>query len=500
MGTGAVIAADIGSSVLKAVQFDSEGAVRAVARRPVTTHSPDPRSHQQDPDEWWQAFAGAVAELPDSSHASAVVLTGSMQNLIALDAAARPLAPAVLYSDRRLDEEEIATLSARLPADYAKRTGNRLDPAHTILKLMMLPRFVPAATGRRDVRWAFGAKDAISFRLTGSCAIDPTTASTTGLMGITTRDWDGDLVVAAGINPTALPKILAGDEIVGHLSVEAAKFTGLPAGIPVFNGAGDAATATWGAYADSPGRAYCYLGTTGWVAATLDLADAAPPREIYTLADPLRRDRVIIVSPFLTAGAALDWLAETTDRDLEELLVGAAAKDMSPPAAMFLPYLKGERGPFEDSRVRGAFLGLDHATTAEAMAYAAIEGIAFAVRHNLDMAGLPPSPLTVIGGAARHYMQRQIMADVLGREIAVLDDSQETAALGALRMIAPKLGIRPKARPADGHVKPRRERVGWHDRRFSTYLAASRFACEQSPTLHAYDVQTEKHSNDRRTS
>jgi xylulokinase len=495
-----IIAADIGSSVLKAVQFDSEGAPRAVAMRPITTHSPDERSHEQDPEEWWSAFAGALSELPERGRASAIVLTGSMQNLIALDRDARPLDEAILYSDRRLDDRDIAALQTRLPSDYAQRTGNRLDPAHTILKLMSLDRFVPQVSHRRNVRWAFGAKDAVSFRLTGNCAIDPTTASTTGLMNIATRQWDSGLVDAAGIDPACLPEILAGDEIVGEVSAEVANETGLPPGIPVFNGAGDAAAATWGAHADIPGRAYCYLGTTGWVAATLELEEASPPRDIYTLADPVRRDRVILISPFLTAGAALDWLAETTGKPVERLLDEAAASDVLPPIAMFLPYLRGERAPFEDSRVRGAFLGLDHGTTAGALGYAVVEGIAFAVRHNLETAGLPPWPLAVIGGAARHDLQRQIMADVLGREIAVLDDSQEISALGALRMIAPKLGIEQKAPSTSDRVGPRPDRAARHDRRFSAYLAASRFAREQSGALQRYETETEERSNDRRTS
>src|SRR5690606_16246669 len=128
-----------------------------------------------------------------------------------------PASAAVLYSDRRLAEAEVEALGRRLPADYAVRTGNRLDPAHTILKLMRIERFVPVGALAPATRFAFGAKDAVIFRLTGRLAVDPTTASTTGLMDIAARRWDDELVAIAGISPQSLPEIMAADAIVGEV-------------------------------------------------------------------------------------------------------------------------------------------------------------------------------------------------------------------------------------------------------------------------------------------
>ncbi|MCT7378317.1 xylulokinase [Chelativorans salis] len=477
---------DVGSSALKAVVFGEDGTIRAVASHQIKTRSGADRSQEQHPEDWWSALKAALAEIADRKFVAAIAFTGSMQNLIPLASDGLPLGPAALYSDRRLDEADVSALCEQLPEDYAQRTGNHFDPAHTILKLMRVERFLPDAARGKDVRWAFGAKDAVTFRLTAQSVTDPTTASTTGLMNMATCGWDGALLKCAGQDTRALPKILPANAVVGPLLPAPANELGLPAGIPIYNGAGDAAAATWGAFADRPGAAYAYLGTTGWVAATLPMREAAPPRTIYTLADPVRSDHAIIISPFLTAGAAMDWLAELVGKPVDALLGEVQPADRTPPAPLFLPYLSGERAPFEDQRVRGAFLGLDRVHDGGALAYAVMEGIAFAVRHNLEHAGLPPSPLTIIGGAARHILQQQMLADALKREISIPDDSLEMTALGVLRMVASKAGITvddDALKHASKSIAPHRERIDRADRRYQAYMAASDFAREQAARL-----------------
>lgn len=478
-----VLAVDIGSSALKAVLIGEDGTTRASSSAPIVTATGADGTRTQSPDDWWQAFRSAVASLEHRDSAEAIVFAGSMQNFIPLSRDGHALAPAVLYSDRRLDEDTLTALERRLPGDYAERVGNRLDPAHTILKLMCFDRFLGKRAPADDVRFLFGAKDAITFRVTGRAAIDPTVASTTGLMNLKSRTWDPGLLDVAEVDAACLPDILPADAILGALSKTIADDLGLSAGIAVFNGAGDAAAATWGAAADTPGHAYAYLGTTGWVAATVAMADAAAPRDIYTLADPIHADRAIIISPFLTAGSAIDWLAEVAGSDVETLLETADGLGDPTGLPLFLPYLSGERGPFEDQRVRAAFLGLDRAHDTGAMTQAVLEGVACAIRHNIEAVGLNPARLTVIGGGARSALQRRILADMLQREIAFPDAGQETTALGAFRMIAPKLGMPGTGATERSVAMPRSARGARSDRRFATYLAASQFARDHARHL-----------------
>ncbi|MGO4834575.1 FGGY family carbohydrate kinase, partial [Rhizobiaceae sp. 2RAB30] len=308
---------DVGSSALKAVVFDRSGAAVAAGSAAIATRGAE-RSIEQDVGDWWRAARTAIVGLSERQTIGAIALTGSMQNLIALAEDGTPAGPAVLYSDRRLDADEVEALGAQLPADYAARTGNTLDPAHTILKLLRFDRYLPGAAGGE--RLLFGAKDAVIQRMTGRFVVDPTTATTTGLFNIRQGDWDADLVAASGITAERLPEVLPANAVAGQLGAVAAAELGLRSGIPVYNGAGDGAAATWGAFADRPASAYVYLGTTGWVAATMALEEANPPRDIYTLADPIHADRAILISPFLNAGSALEWLAGVTGLPVEALL------------------------------------------------------------------------------------------------------------------------------------------------------------------------------------
>ncbi len=472
---------DVGSSALKAVLFDRSGAVAASAAEPLATRTGVDHSVEQDADDWWLAVRAAVAKLPSRDEIEAIALTGSMQNVIALSSEGKPLGPAVLYSDRRLEADSIESLRQQLPQDYATRTGNHLDPAHCILKLMRFERFYPGHKLGNVGTFLFGAKDAVIHRLTGKAVIDPTTATTTGLYNIATGDWDGELLAATAVRIEQLPRILPAQRCVGSVLDGPAQQLGLRAGTLVVNGAGDGAAATWGAFADQPNAAYAYLGTTGWVAATMALEHAKPPRDSYTLADPVHPDRAIVISPLLNAGSALDWLAEMTSLPVEKLLEQAGNEG---PAPLFLPYLLGERSPFEDQSVRGAFLGLDRNHGPGALCRSVLEGIAFAVRHNLEAANLPPTPLTVIGGGARSLLQLHYLADVLGRPMTAPAASQDMPALGIYRMLAKMIDFAPiEAFQGSVVVQPRAEHVARSDQRFKTYLSASQFARDIAKNL-----------------
>lgn len=469
---------DVGSSALKAVLYDRAGRAVASASQPLATRTRADGSVEQNAQHWWDATQAVTGQLPFRADIRAIGLAGSMQNLVALSAAGEPIGPAILYSDRRLEQDEVAELGRRLPEDYGRRTGNRLDPAHPILKLMRLERFHPGRRIEEIAGFVFGAKDAVIRRLTGRNVVDPTTATTTGLYDIAGGHWDDMLLEAAGADIGQMPQILPADAVAGPLLDETAALLGLPRGIPVYNGAGDGAAATWGAFADAPNTAYAYIGTTGWVAGTMALDDARPPRESYTLADPVVGDRAIVITPFLCAGAALDWLAEVTALPVEALLDQATAEGDGP-HPLFLPYLFGERSPFEDRAVRGAFLGLDRGHGPGALCRAVLEGIAFAIRHNLEAAGLPRQPLTVIGGGARSTLQQRFLAEALNRPVIAPAASQEMPALGIYRMIAARLGFEPVQHLAGSvTIEPRPAQAENAEHRYRSYRAASDFARE----------------------
>ena len=477
----AVLAVDVGTSSLKAVVFDARGDIRAQQVTTYPTRHPEPGAVEQDPDDWWRALCGAIRNLAPLPPLAGIVLTGSMQNLIVLDARGRALAPAILYSDGRVAADQRRRWEAELPVDLAQRIGNRPDNAQCVFRLLW-------CRDRGDPRGAdagallFGAKDAVLQRLTGRRVVDPTTGATTGLMGLATRSWDPEILAAIGLAADDLPEIVPGDAVMGAIGSSPAAEAGLPAGLPVVCGCGDAGAATWGAHAETPGRAYAYLGTTGWVAATLALKDAAAPRTTYTLAAPTSED-VLVIAPFLTAGRALEWIAGRVGLPLTDALEAAAAVDPSPGSCLFLPYLMGERSPFEDRDVRAAMLGIDGADRPGHLVHAVLEGLAYAIRHNLD--ALPPAQgaLTVLGGGVESALQRQLIADISGLPVAAPPERRAGPAYGAFRLAVRALGLAEVPDPGVDIVQPRSERRERADSRYRAYCLASDFARTVTPLL-----------------
>lgn len=477
----AVLAVDVGTSSLKAVIFDSGGDLRAQQMAAYPTRHPEAGAVEQDPEDWWRALCTAIRNLRPLPPLAGMVLTGSMQNLITLDADGHPLAPAILYSDARVNTGQRDQWQAELPPDFAERVGNRPDNAHCVFRVFWC-RDRGDRRGSNAGALLFGAKDAVIQRLTGRRVVDPTTAATTGMMTLATRCWDTEILGAIGLPADDMPTILPGDAVVGTVDPSSAAEAGLPAGLPVVCGCGDAGAATWGAHAERPGRVYAYLGTTGWVAATLSLEQAAPPRTTYTLAAPSGAD-VLVIAPFLTSGRVLEWMAERLGLSLTDALNAAAAVDPDPATSLFLPYLMGERSPFEDRDVRAMMLGVDGTDGPGHLVYGVLEGLAFAIRHNLD--ALPPASgaMTALGGGSESALQRQLIADATGLPVTAPPEQRAGPAYGAYRLAARALGLAEGPDPAVDIVEPRSERRDRAESRYRAYCLASDLARSVAPLL-----------------
>lgn len=466
-----VLIIDVGTSSVKAALFDREGRVLRWADHAVETLSPHPGFAEQDPAAWWQATVAATHALGLTEAPTAITLTGSMQNVILIGSDGAALRPAILYSDARVDAARIASVRAELPEDFEARIGNQDDPALCIFRLDWLLEHEPD-TMAATVRILFGAKDAVIHRMTCRSVIDPSCATTTGFMQLATRNWDTEIMAGLGLSPALLPDILEADALAGPLTADAAAALGLPAGVPVYVGAGDGGATAWGTSSEVHDQPHAYLGTTGWIAATMSLGLASAPSDAYTLAAPVGND-VIVISPFLAAGLAIDWFAGIAGRRVPDLYGAAETHDAEPPSALFLPFLIGERGPFSDRAVRAAFFGLDRHHAPEALAYAVLEGLAHAIRDNLDALPIRPRTIALAGGVVATLTVARLIADVADATVFVPSESRTVTAYGAFRLLAPALGLSTRHDQPVTLITPRPERAERAARRFAAYRAAT---------------------------
>jgi xylulokinase len=262
---------------------------------------------------------------------------------------------------------------------------------------------------------------------------DSTTASTTGLLDISTRQWlDASLFDRMGLAHVVrlLPDVYPGGAQIGALSAYAAQVLGVPPRIPVHHGPGDAGAATIGVGSGEPGQVYAYVGTSGWVAFT-GVERIAAETGVFTLAHP-NPDKFIYVAPLLTAGGNFEWARQVFElSDAGEMITTALGQ--SPSSLFYLPYLNGERSPFSDPFARGAFIGLNARHTKMDLCRAVLEGVAYAYRHARDaLISGPTTAITITGGGAQSRDWCQLFADITNTPITIADDASNVGLHGAV--------------------------------------------------------------------
>ncbi len=432
---------DIGTSSVKALLVDAAQRVLAVGNASLDVSRPHPLWSEQDPGDWWQATLAAVAEVraaaPQGWRAlTGIGLSGQMHGATLLDGTGRVLRPAILWNDGR-SGAECAELH-RLVPDLTARAGNIAMPGFTAPKLLWVRHHEPdvfAAT-----RMVLLPKDFIRFRLTGAFVSDMSDAAGTLWLNVAARAWDDTLLAATGLTRAHMPALVEGSEVSGTLAAALATEWGV-ARVTVAGGGGDNAASAVGIGAVRAGEGFLSLGTSGVVFAVTDRFVAAPERTLHAFCHAVP-GRWHGMSVILSAAASLAWIAEVLgEADIAALLARVAAWAEAPgrreAAPLFLPYLDGERTPHNDPQASGMFAGLRAGHGAEALAYAVLEGVAFALADGTDVlraAGAPLDRCMLVGGGARSRFWGRILADALGVALALPEGAETGAALGAARL------------------------------------------------------------------
>lgn len=430
------LAFDIGTTGTKAALVAPDGRILVSAHREYPTYTAEGGVVEQDAHDWWRAVVETSREItrhPEAKDITAIAITGQMQNLILVDSAGNPLRGVILYSDTAALEES-QEVNQLLGADWLRQaTGNDQGPDSLLAKMLWLARNEPDVLNVPDARIFLGAPDFIAYHLTGAAVTDSTTASTTGLMDLDLRHYHQRAAfdhLGLGQYASMLPPIASGGAKIGVLRQETAQLLGLKAGLPVYHGPGDAGATTLGAGSGELGRAYAYIGTSGWIAFTATNR-ADPDRGAMTLAHPTT-GRYIQVAPLLTASGNVDWVRGLFNNDSIELLIEDAL--YRPPShLLYLPYLNGERSPIRDPLARGAFVGL-HVNIQKLDIYRAVlEGVVYAYRHALDaLLSSPISSLTLTGGGTRSRDWCQLFADALNVPVIVAGDAENVGVRGVV--------------------------------------------------------------------
>jgi len=471
----ALLGIDLGTSAVKVMVLDERGHALSGGRADYRVLAPQPGWSESDPAEWWSAVKTAIrGALVPQVRIDAIGLSGQMHGLVLTDAAGEVIRPALLWSDMRAQEEleRYRSLSAPLLA----RLANPLVPGMAGPMLCWLAEH--EAVSYQRARWAIQPKDWLRFRLTNEAATDPSDASATLLYDLLADSWADEVITAVGLNHRLLPPILPSGARAGTLTTHAAEVLGLPAGIPVATGAADTAAAALGTGLLTPGPVQLTLGTGAQLISlcTEPQADRSGRTHLYRAADGANWYAMAAVQ---NAGLALNWVRQMFNASWDEVYASAGAVPPGSDGLFFLPYLTQERPHHPLPASRGAFLGLRIDHRREHLLHAALEGVAFGIRvafEALPMANTTTT-LRLAGGGSEHAAWRQMLADILKRDLLGIDTSAASVR-GAALLAGIASGIWPDA-AATAALAPRAAliatpdvgRVNRYDAMYREYLA-----------------------------
>lgn len=448
---------DLGTSGTKTVLFDQYGATVASASKEYPLYQPENGWAEQDPDDWWDAARETISTIMSTSHVSpsdivGLGISGQMHGLVLTDEDGRVLRKAIIWCDGRT-ARQCEELTRRVtPERLIAISANPALTGFTAGKILWVMEHEPEIFAR--ARHILLPKDYVRFRLTGEYASEMSDASGTNLLDVPSRRWSEEIADAMNLDMSMLPPLYESSEQVGVISEEAARQTGLMAGMPVAGGAADNMAGAIGTGVASAGRAFTTIGTSGVVYAHSDTVQIDPQGRVHTFCSAVP-GAYTVMSCTLAAGLSLRWFRDTfcsaemaaaSQMDVDPYILMNQQADKSPIGAnrlIFLPYLMGERSPVLDSNARGAFIGLSTIHTRRDLLRAVMEGVIYSQRQNLDILrgmNVVPNEMLACGGGARSPFWRQMMADVFNMPVKTAQNT-EGPALGAAILAGTAAGL-----------------------------------------------------------
>lgn len=446
---------DIGTSACKIAAFSRDGRALCTASEEYPVYYPAPGFVEQDPDDWWRAVCRSTKKLIkensiDPADIAGVGVDGQSWAAIAVDKQGEVLARNPIWMDTRSEAICKKLNDAVGEKEIFAVSGNPLKAQYTTGKIIWYKENMPDVYRRIDK--ILQSNSFIVYRMTGVITQDVSQGYGVHCFDMRKSRWDSTMCTSLGIKRSFLPEIVPCHQVVGKISQIAAQFMGLKEGTPVVAGGLDAACGTLGAGVLNAGQTQEQGGQAGGMSICIDRY-CADPRLI--LGYHVVLGKWLLQGGTTGGGGALRWFndlfgyeekqnareAGVSSFELLGALAGTAPAGSG--GVVFLPYMAGERSPIWDEKAKGLFYGLDYSKTKAHMVRAVMEGVAYSLRHNLDVAneaGATVGTMRAMGGAANSHIWTQIKSDITGKSIEV-PTSDTATTLGAALLAGVGVGL-----------------------------------------------------------
>jgi xylulokinase len=511
-----VITYDVGTTGIKSCLYQIDDSIKLVqsAMQGYKLYVLENGGAEQDPAEWWDAMCNTTKRIFEHTKIKKEQIAGisfcsQMQGLVLVDKNGNPLRRAMSYMDQRSTKEIKEGMAYGL--QIAGANIGRL------LKSLYYTGAVAASV--KDPVWKYKwvennepevfAKiykwlDVKEF-LIGKCTdrYIMTADSAFGTMLYDVRpgknDWAWPIVKMLGVKPEHLPEIVQTTDCVGGLTKKAAEELGLLEGVKVFGGGGDCTLIGIGAGCTEVGDTHIYSGTSGWVSTVVDKSMVDTTAMIASVVGA-EKGKFNYFAEMETSGKSLEWVKDHLCLDEIDIYLDKkhVAEDVESkyvslydymtdsiadvPAGcngvIFAPWLHGNRCPFEDPNSRGMFFNISLETGKRELIRAVVEGVCYHDRWMLEASSRKVKPSEVIrfvGGGALSDFTSQVLADITGHKIEVVENPQNIGAVGAAAVVGVGMGIIPsfsavkKFIPAKKCFKPGDKNKAAYDRNFEVF-------------------------------
>ncbi|GAB4474103.1 MAG: FGGY-family carbohydrate kinase [Anaerolineales bacterium] len=410
---------DIGTTATKILLIDLEGGLQGEVSLPSTLLSPQPNFAEEDALEWWQNVCRGVPLCLEKSGFKAndilaVGVSGMVPTIVLVGQDGMPLRNSIQQNDAR-SHVEIDYFKAQVDElSVFQKTGSAITQQSIGPKLLWLAKNEPERFAKT---WqVMGSYDYINFRLTGQPTLEQNWALESGLFDLHRRDWDDELLALSRIQRQQLPAVHAPSEIVGKITAEAARLTGLTEGTPVVAGSADHVASAFSVGLKENGDLLVKLGGAGDILYSIDRLE---------IDERLFLDYHVIPGLYLingcmaSSGSIIKWFRNQFAPDLDYPDLDRSAADIAPGSdgLILLPYFIGEKTPIFDPLARGMFFGLTLQHTRAHLYHAILEGISFGFLHHIQVMqerGWNIRRVRVANGGAKSQLWRQVTADVIG--------------------------------------------------------------------------------------
>ena len=424
------IGIDLGTSSVKLLLMDAAGNVKNIVSREYPLYFPNPGWSEQKPEDWYKETMQGLKELLEGfpkEEVAGISFGGQMHGLVILDDKDEVIRPAILWNDGRTTEECDYLNNEIGKETLSEYTANISFTGFTAPKILWVKKIMLP-------------KDYLAYKLTGEHCTDVSDASGMLLLDVKNRCWSKEMCEICGITTDMLPKLYESYECVGTVLPEIAKELGLSENVKVAAGAGDNAAAAVATGTVGDGKCNISLGTSGTIFISSAKFGVDKHNALHAFCDA--NGAYHLMGCMLSAASCNKWWMDeiigTKDYKKEQEAITKLGENH----VYYLPYLMGERSPYNNPNARATFIGMTMDTTRADMTQAVLEGVAFALRDSFEVAktlGIPIERTKICGGGAKSPLWKKIIANVLNIKVDVLE-TEEGPSLGGAMLAAVACG------------------------------------------------------------